>query len=104
MNLFHGSNTLRGGAGRPDVVQVLMAVVGLVSLKQTHGDDVEVSSSSREGRHAVNVPVSQTISYHSSSERDAEKSRVEFGLQVLLVDLPSEVRNVNSGIRFSTNI
>jgi hypothetical protein len=104
LDLFHGSNTFRGGAGRPDVIQVHVAVVSLVSLKQTHGDDVKVSGSSGEGRHAVNVPVSQTISYHSSSERDAEKRRVEFGLQVLLVDLPSEVRDVNSGIRFSTNI
>lgn len=80
-----------------------MAVVSLVGLKQTSGDSVEVKHSSRERGHAVNVPVSQPIAYHGSSQWDVVEGRVEFSLQVVLVDLPSEVRDVDSSITFSTN-
>lgn len=80
-----------------------MTVVGLKSFKKTSGDSVEVEDSPGEGRHAINRPVSQPIAYHGSCQVNVVKRGVEFSLEIVLVDLPSKVGNVDSGIRLSTH-
>lgn len=79
-----------------------MAVVGLVLVEETSGNKIKVENSLGEGRHAVNVPVGETISYHSTCQRDVVECWVKLSLQVVLVDLPGEVRHINSGITFTT--
>ena len=49
------------------------------------------------------LPASAAVSNHHSFQVNVVKSRVEFSLQVVLVDLPSEVRHVDSSVTFSTN-
>lgn len=103
MDLSPGGNADGGFACRPDIIQVNMAVVSLKSFKKTSGDSVEVEDSPGEGRHAINSPVSQPIAYHGSCQVNVVKRGIEFSLEIVLVDLPSKVRHVDSSITLSTH-
>lgn len=79
-----------------------MAVVAFVLLEKSSRNEVKVESSLGEGGHAVDVPVGETISYHSTCKRDVVECWVKCSLQVVLIDLPSEVRYINSSVTFTT--
>jgi len=49
------------------------------------------------------LPASAAVANHHSFQVNVVKRSVEFGLQVVLVDLPSKVRHIDSSVTFSTN-
>lgn len=101
--LLHGGHRLvakRDVVSFPwlEVIEILLAVVGLVGVPQRLGHHLEVVDHFWEARRHIVVPVRCAISDHKSFEVDSDVVHVELGLQVVLVDLPGEVRNIDSSV------
>ena len=94
-------DTLRGLGGGAHVVEVSSAASILNVLKHAHGDNLHVGKGGRErGPHIV-APVGGSVTDHGAAETDLGKVSVELGLEVVLVDLPGHVGNIDSSVRLT---
>ena len=66
-------------------------------------DNIKVGSSGGEGWMDIVKPVSCAISDHETFERDLQLLWPELSLEIVFVDLPREVGNIDSGVTFSRN-
>ena len=67
-------------------------------LKQVLLNDLEVLEGLRERRPDVITPVGGTVANHGALQVDLSKVSVELSLQVVPVDLPGEVRYVDTSV------
>lgn len=67
-------------------------------IEQALLDDVETSKSLSERRPGIIAPVSCTVANHGATKVDLRQFIVELSLQIILVDLPGEIRDVDSTI------
>jgi len=74
------------------------ALMFLPLIEQALLDDVETSKRLSERRPGIIAPVSCTVANHSATKVDLRQFIVELGLQIILVDLPGEVGDVDSTI------
>ena len=82
-------------------VTVESAVILLVSVENASGNYLKVVECLRKRRCSVYIPISAAISNHHTGKIDVVEFRLKSSLHVVLVYLPSEVWNVNTGITFS---
>ena len=66
-------------------------------------NDLEVECRVWVRRPRITVPVSCSISNHCASEGNSPQSWVELCLQVVLVDLPRKIRDVDAGVTLATH-
>lgn len=66
-------------------------------------NDIEVGSSGSEGWMDIVKPVSCAISDHKTFERDLQLLWPELSLEIVFVDLPGEIGNVDTGVTLSRN-
>jgi len=85
-----------------DMLEGEGAFVVVELIKETLRNHVEVVEGVRQGLLGL-VPASASVSNHHSVQVDVVQSRVECGLQVVLVDLPGQVGDVDSGVTFTTD-
>ena len=82
-------------------VTIESAVVLLIGVENSSWDNLEVVKCLWKGRCSVDVPVCAAISNHHTSKIDIVKFWLEGSLHIVLVDLPGEVWDVDSGVTFS---
>jgi hypothetical protein len=78
-----------------------MAVVGFKIIEHLWRNDVEISDCSREARLNINIPVCRSITNHHTGEVHFKSVTLKSGLLIVLIDLPSEVWNINSTVAFT---
>jgi hypothetical protein len=82
-------------------VPVEGAVVLLIGVENSSWDYLEVIECFRKGRCSVEIPVCAAITNHHTSKVNVVQFWLESSLHVVLVDLPSEVGDVDTGVTFS---
>jgi len=80
-----------------EVIEVVDAVIVLKELKILTRNQVEVKNGLREAWRNINIPVGCAISNHKTLEVNLGRSICN----IMLVDLPSEIGDVNAGVALS---
>jgi hypothetical protein len=81
-----------------DITEVEVAVVASVVLQETRGDDVEVGNYIRERGGDILVPIGCTVAHDETLQVVSLRLLVNSDKLVVLVNLPSEVWHVDSGV------
>ena len=92
------------GAGCADIPEVVGALAVRVVLDQARRDDVEVVHDIRERRGDINIPVSSTVSDDEPLQVVSLSLLVHAHQLVVLVDLPGEVRHIDSSITLTRDV
>ena len=92
------------GAGGLDISEVEGALVLGVVLDQTRRDDVEVVHYVGERWRDINIPVSSTVADDETLEVVSLGLLVYADKLVVLMNLPSEVGNVDASIAFTGDV
>ena len=92
------------GVGRTDISEVEGALVLSVVLDEARRDDVEVVDDVGEGGRDVDVPIGRTVAYNETLKVVALSLLVNVDKLVVLVDLPSEVGDVDTSVALTGDI
>jgi len=84
-------------------ITINVAVVCNMWVKQALGNNIEVIEGLGKRWVSVNVPVGASITYHHTTKIDVEEGWVKLCLLVVLVNLPSEERYIDSGVALTWN-
>ena len=98
------SNALRGLGSRSHIVEVSSATLLLPVSEQTLLDDLEVSKSLWERGPNIVAPVGSSISNHGTTKVDLWELIVELSLEIVLVDLPCKIWNIDSTVRLTRDV
>jgi hypothetical protein len=82
-------------------VTVELAVVLLVCVQNSLGYNLEIVKGLWKRRGGINIPIRATISDHHTSEIYIIQFWLKLGLHVVLVNLPSQIWNIDAGVTFS---
>jgi hypothetical protein len=85
------------------VIKIKSTVVSGKIVNDRVGDHVEVVDGGRERGGDVKVPVGGSVSYRESFQRDCRQT-VHLLLEVMMVNLPREVRNINTPVGLPRDI
>ena len=94
-------NALRSLGGGAHVVEVSVAASFVDFLEHGHRDDLHVGKGLGERGPNVVAPVGGSVTDHGTTEADLGEISVELSLEVVLVDLPGKVGNVDSSVRLT---
>jgi hypothetical protein len=89
--------------GREHVSVVKTAVLFLERLEHLSRHGLEVEESVRVNRLSIHVPFGSSVAHHEASEVVGGEQRVNFGLEVVLVDLPGKVGDVDASVALTSD-
>jgi hypothetical protein len=75
-----------------------VAVISLKIVEHLRRNDIEIADSSWEAWLNIDIPVSGSVTHHHTGKVYFKSVTLERGLLIILINLPSEVRYINSTI------